>query len=69
MAGSSANTVSTLNGMFKEKYANKLKNLVPDGVKLYNMIPFIEESKHLGNEYHQPVSLGLEHGKSTTYAI
>lgn len=59
---SSANTVSTLNGMFKEKYADKLKNLIPDGVKFYNMIPFIAESKHLGNEYHQPVSLGLEHG-------
>ena len=62
MASSSANTVATLNGWFKEKYADEAKNLIPDGVKLYNMIPFIQESKQLGNEYHQPVILGLEHG-------
>lgn len=59
---SSANTVTTLNGNFKEVYAPKLKNLVPDGVKLYNMIPFQQESKQLGNLYHQPVILQLEHG-------
>ena len=57
-----ANTVDTLNGMFKEVYADKIENLIPDGVKLYNMIPFNKESKALGNIYHQPVVLGLEHG-------
>ncbi len=57
-----ANTVSTLNGLFKEVYADKIENLIPDGVKLYNMIPFNKESKALGNLYHQPVVLGLEHG-------
>lgn len=59
---SSANTIDTLNGMFKEVYADKIENLIPDGVKLYNMIPFNKESKALGNLYHQPVVLGLEHG-------
>lgn len=59
---SSANTVATLNGNFKEVYADKLNNLIPDGVKLYNMIPFQKESKQLGNLYHQPVILQLEHG-------
>lgn len=59
---STANTVSTLNGNFKEVYADKIENLIPDGVKLYNMIPFQKESKALGNLYHQPVVLGLEHG-------
>lgn len=59
---SQANTVDTLNGMFKEVYADKIENLIPDGVKLYNMIPFNGESKALGNLYHQPVVLGLEHG-------
>jgi hypothetical protein len=61
---SSANTIDTLNGMFKEVYADKIENLIPDGVKLYNMIPFNKESKALGNLYHQPVVLGLEHGVS-----
>ena len=59
---SQANTIDTLNGLFKEVYADKIENLIPDGVKLYNMIPFNKESKALGNLYHQPVVLGLEHG-------
>lgn len=32
--------VSTLNGLFKESYASKIKDLVPEGVKLYNMVDF-----------------------------
>lgn len=59
---SQANTIDTLNGLFKEVYADKIENLIPDGVKIYNMIPFNKESKALGNLYHQPVVLGLEHG-------
>ena len=59
---SQANTIDTLNGLFKQVYADKIENLIPDGVKLYNMIPFNKESKALGNLYHQPVVLGLEHG-------
>jgi hypothetical protein len=60
-AGSTANQVDSLNGHFKELYADKIKDLIPDGVKLYNMIDFME-SKKLGNAYNQPVTLGLEHG-------
>lgn len=60
---SQANTVDTLNGMFKERYATKIQNIIPDGVKLYNMIPFSGEDKKLGSLYHQPVVLGLEHGR------
>ena len=60
LAGS--NTVDTLNGNFKEIYADKIEFLVPDGVYLYNNIPFIKEAKQTGNLYHQPVMLGLEHG-------
>lgn len=56
-----SNSVSTLNGHFKELYADKIKDLIPDGVKCYNMIPFVE-SKKLGANYNQPVILGLEHG-------
>jgi hypothetical protein len=58
------NTVSQLNGLFKEVYGDKLKDLVPDGVMLYNMIPFVGKDKATGNLYHQPVILGQEHGFS-----
>lgn len=58
----SANNVTTLNGLFKEVYSERIKDLVPDGVSLYNDINF-EESKKLGNTYHQPVILSQEHGK------
>lgn len=60
------NIVSTLNGLFKEQYADKLMTLVPDGVKLLKMVKFIESSKELGRFYHQPVLLAQEHG--VTYA-
>jgi hypothetical protein len=54
--------VGQLNGLFKEVYADKLKELIPDGVKLLNMIKFSQRSDELGNKYNQPVVLGLEHG-------
>lgn len=56
------NTVGNLNGLFKEVYADKLENLIPDGVKLLNKIKFMSKEKAPGNLYHQPVTLGLEHG-------
>lgn len=56
------NTVGNLNGLFKEVYADKLENLIPDGVKLLNKIKFMSKDKQPGNLYHQPVTLGLEHG-------
>ena len=57
-----ANTLTTLNGLFKEVYADKLENLIPDGVQLLNMIPFVKRDAQPGNLYHQPVVLGQEHG-------
>lgn len=57
-----ANTVDTLNGLFKEVYAKELENLIPDGVKLLNKINFAQRDQQPGNFYHQPVVLGLEHG-------
>jgi hypothetical protein len=60
--GNPAGTVGTLNGLFKEAYADKLEQLIPDGVKLLNKIKFMAKDKQPGNLYHQPVILGLEHG-------
>lgn len=59
----SANDFSnTLNGLFKEAYADKLENLIPEGLKLYKDIEFLPKEKQPGNLYHQPVILGHEHG-------
>lgn len=60
--GNPSGTVGTLNGFFKETYADKLAELIPDGVKLMNKIPFMSKDKQPGNLYHQPVILGMEHG-------
>ena len=59
---SQANNMATLNGLFKERYADKIERLIPDGAKLMKEIPFISRDKQPGNFYHQPVVLGLEHG-------
>lgn len=64
MAGE--NKLDTLNGLFKERYADKLENLHPENTKLLQKIPFSGRSNQNGSFYHQPVILGLEHG--ITYA-
>ena len=56
------NTVGQLNGFFKELYADKLKDLIPEGLKIINAIGFISKEKQGGNMFHQPVILGMEHG-------
>lgn len=56
------NDFDSLNAMYKEVYADKIKDLVPEGVKVLNMIKFSEADKQLGNQFIQPVTLGLEHG-------
>lgn len=60
--GTPNNTAGTLNGFFKESYADKLAELIPDGVKVMQKIKFLAKDKQPGNLYHQPVILGLEHG-------
>lgn len=57
-----ANDLSTLNGLFKEVYAKKMENLIPDGVKLLKEIPFTSGAERTGKAYNQPVVLGHEHG-------
>ena len=59
---STANTLQTLNGLFKMTYADKLERIIPDAVKLYKMIPFVSKDKQPGNKYNQPVLLKAEHG-------
>lgn len=62
----SANTPSTLSGLFKEVYGDDVMTLVPDSAKLIKIVPFVSEDKQIGNKYHQPVILSHEQG--FTYA-
>lgn len=63
MANTSANTFAgSLNANFKVVYADKIQNLIPDGVKLLNKIDFSGREAQMGLLYSQPLILGLEHG-------
>lgn len=50
------------NGLFKIVYADKIKDLIPDGVKVLKMIDFVPKAEMQGESYRQAVSLNLEHG-------
>lgn len=52
----------SLNANFKEAYGDEVKDLIPEGLKLYNTIKFAAKDKQPGNLFHQPVILGHEHG-------
>jgi len=59
-------TTTDLNGLFKDVYADKLVTLIPENALLVKEIPFESRAKQLGNKYHQPVVVNMEHG--VTYA-
>lgn len=48
------NTAASLDGLFKRVYADKVINLIPDNVTLYNLISFDSADK-LGDSFRQPV--------------
>ena len=52
------NDFDSLNAIMKEAYADNIKDLIPEGVKVLNMIKFQGADKQPGNQYIQPVSLG-----------
>lgn len=47
-----ANTLDTLNGLFKEVYGKDIADLIPDGIKILQAIPFAKKDATLGNFYH-----------------
>jgi hypothetical protein len=55
-------TLSQLDGLFKEVYADKLENLLPGGIVFYKLVPFVSKDKQQGDSYHQPVMLRRSHG-------
>lgn len=50
--GNPQGTVGNLNGLFKETYADKLMDLIPDQVKILNLVKFLPKDKQPGNNYH-----------------
>lgn len=61
-----ANNLTTLDGLFKNTYADKMEKLVPEDAILQEMVKFLAKDKQPGLQYNAPVILGLEHG--VTYA-
>lgn len=59
-------TITKLDGLFKEQYANDIINLIPEVAKLTKLIKFVDSSKENGGKYHQPVIVSAEQG--VTYA-
>lgn len=57
-----ANVVSTLSGLFKEVYADKLESLVPKAARIQKEAKYVSRDKQEGNQYHQPVRLTRAHG-------
>ncbi len=56
-----SHTKSQLDGLFKDVYADKLVNLVPDFGILTAKIPF-RNAKKIGRDFVEPVQLTNEHG-------
>lgn len=59
-------TTTDLSGLFKEVYGDSVVSLVPETALFVKEIPFVTREKQLGNKYHQPVIVQMEHG--VTYA-
>jgi len=62
----SANTVTTLNGFYKQIYGDSLINLIPESAKFIKEVPF-ERRKKLGDSYNVPVVLQAEQGFTYNY--
>lgn len=60
-----SNSTSTMVGTFKEVYAQEIVDLTKPILKVTEMIDF-SEATMVGNKYHQPADLTMEHG--VTYA-
>lgn len=56
-----ANQMSTLTGAFKEAYGDSVIDLAKFTARLSKRIQFSEQ-KAVGNKYHQPVDVQMEHG-------
>ena len=55
-------TQTTLTGLFKDVYEDKIVNLVPESSVFQKRIKFVENDKREGRLLHQPVLLALPTG-------
>ena len=55
------NTITTMEGIFKKRYASKVKYAYPNGIRITKDIPF-DSSKSPGADFNQPVVLQHENG-------
>lgn len=58
---SATDTLTTLNGLVKNKYADQVVNVVPNFAKVFKRTKFSKKDR-LGNTYNQPVILSNEQG-------
>ena len=56
------NDIDTMDGLFKEVYADDVEGLVPDSDLMAKIIQFVPMEQREGNLYHQPVILSREQG-------
>jgi hypothetical protein len=61
-----SSTLSSLNGLYKQAYADSIERLQPEDLVLLKSIDFVEKSKQNGDFYNQPVIVAQEQG--VTYA-
>lgn len=57
----------TLNGLYKEAYAEGIENLIPPSGKIRKMTDFVPSDRENGKSYNQPVIVSGEQG--FTYAL
>src|SRR4029077_5441751 len=62
MASSQFETQTTLTGLFKDVYEDKIVNLVPESSINQKRVKFVENDKREGRMLHQPVLLSLPSG-------
>ena len=55
------NTILEMEGIFKKRYASKVKYAYPNGIRVTKDIPF-DSSKAPGADFNQPVVLQHENG-------
>lgn len=65
---STYNTVATLDGLFKDTYADSITDLVPETAKITKMVKFISKDKQNGKFFNVPVIVSYEQGFSYSTA-
>lgn len=60
--GSIETAQNSLNGLYKEVYADRIKDLIPESDVFLKGIPFVSKEQREGNKYHQPVLVSYPTG-------